>query len=723
MVVDRYWVPFTMSDARTARASGTAPAGADFTGAEAAEREIQRTFVVAAGILLLIVIGFAAYFGVKRALLEVRATGLAALRDAEVRGMEIWMEQRIASAERWANQPHVREIAGRMLAQRDLTGSRPASCESSDSQAMLASLQPGLHDRGFVTYELIDRSGMVLASGFPEYCGLRAQAATYFARIEGSFAGRSLFVRPLLEKDRLISAPLARFGGPLVWVAVPVRAGDGAVIAVLALGELAATRYTTLLRPPGLGRTDEVYAFDERAMMLTESRHLDKISHASLLTDPRRASSALNVELRDPGGDLLAGYRPVDEISASHRTRLVLLALAAATKPGGADKQGVILEPYRNYRGVEVVGAWRWLDRHDMAVALEIESDEAFAPLRTLDRGFAIALALAIATAIGALIMVVVAWRGGQGFRALRRIGRYTLIKNIGEGGMAQVYLGRHALLKRPIAIKILKRQATDELIKRFDREAQLASQLAHPNTVEIFDYGHTRGGEFYYVMEYVDGITLSALVARDGPLPLGRVIYFVRQICSALHRAHQQGLVHRDIKPENIMACVRGGEYDVIKILDFGLVKSLTEDVTRDITRSVQHVLGTPVYMSPERFADPRSADIRADIYAIGAVAYLLVSGKRLFEGSSGEDLQFQIMHSAPARPSAIRGSLIPADLEEMIMACLAKHPGDRPQTVHSLLGRLRDLAIECPWSHQEAEYWWADHAVRQGHPARTAA
>jgi eukaryotic-like serine/threonine-protein kinase len=700
-----------MIDAQKTKASGS-PAGADITVAESMEREMQRTFVVAAGILLLIAIGFASYFGVKRALLEVRAAGLAALRDAEVRGMEIWMEQRIASAERWGNQPGVREVAARMIAQRDLTGARPASCDSADAQLMQAALQPGLHDRGFVTYELIDRSGTVLASGFPEYCGLRAQAATFFARMDDGFAGHSLFIRPLLERDRLINPPLARFGGPMVWVVVPVRAADGAVIAVLALGESAATRFTTLLTPPGLGRTDEVYAFDERATMLTESRHLDRISQASLLKEPRRTSTALNLELRDPGGDLLGGYRAVDESSAWRRTRLVLLALAAASKPGGADKQGVILEPYRNYLGAEVIGAWRWLDRYDMAVALEIESDEAFAPLRTLDRGFAIALGLAIATAIGALIMVVVAWRGGQGFRALRRIGRYTLIKSIGEGGMAQVYLGRHALLKRPIAIKVLKRQATDELIKRFEREAQLASQLAHPNTVEIYDYGHTRGGEFYYVMEYVDGITLSALVARDGPLPVGRVIYFVRQICSALHRAHQQGLIHRDIKPENIMACMRGGEYDVIKILDFGLAKSLAEDVTRDITRSVQHVLGTPVYMSPERFEDPRSADIRADIYAIGAVAYLLATGKRLFDGSAGEELQFQIMHSEPAKPSLIRGSAIPAELEAMILGCLAKNPGDRPQSVQSLLEALRSLALDYPWSHREAEEWWIDHA-----------
>ena len=677
---------------------------------------MQRTLIVAAGFVLLVAIGAASYLGVKRALLELRAASLAALRDAKAQGLEIWMEQRIASAERWAKQPQVRATAARMLAEHGVAGARSAGCDSPEAKSMQEALRPGMHDRGFVTYELIDRSGTILASDLPEYCGLNVRAATFLARVEGAYSGRTMFVRPILEKDRLIIAPPSRIGGPFVWVAVPVHAADGTIVAALVLGEPATTRFTTLLSAPGLEQTDEAYAFDERAVMLTESRHFDKILEAGILKDPGRPASALNVDLRDPGGDLLRGFHPSDEIPALNRTRIVLLALAASSKPASADKQGIVLDPYRNYRGAEVVGAWRWLDRYDMAVALEIESDEAFAPLRTLDRGFAIVLGLAIAVGIGVLITIVSAWRHRRRTGTLRRIGRYTLIRRIGEGGMAQIYLARHALLKRPIAIKVLKRQASDELLKRFEREAQLASQLAHPNIVDIFDYGHTAGGEFYYAMEYVDGITLSELVALDGPLPVGRIVYFVRQLCSALYRAHQQGLIHRDIKPENIMACTRGGECDVIKVLDFGLVKSLAEDVTRDITRSLQHVLGTPVYMSPERFSNPGAADIRADIYAIGAVTYLLAAGKRLFEGTAGDDLQFQILHSAPSRPSTVRGSPLPAGLEELILACLAKNPGDRPQSVHSLIERLRDLAMDHPWSHREAEDWWTDHASRPG-------
>jgi serine/threonine-protein kinase len=689
-----------------------APSGApEITVVEAADREVRRSLILAAGLAIVLAIGLASYFGVKRALLEVRGTGLAALRDAEVRGLEIWIEQRIFSGGRWANQSAVRASVARMVARRDPGVAHRAACDAAEARAILNALTPALHERGFVTYEVVDRGGTIIAARYPEYCGLRVNTANFFARIEASLAGRSLFVQPMNENERVTGAPPGRFGGPLAWIAVPVRAADDVVIAILVLGEPAGTRFATVLGPPGIGATDEAYAFDEHAVMLSESRHFDKIRAAGVLKDPSQPRTTLNVELRNPGGDLLEGYRPEDAPSAWQRTRLALLAGAAKSSAGDTDKQGVLLDPYRNYRGAEVIGAWRWLDRYDMGVALEIEADEGYAPLRALNRGFAVVLGLAVATGIGVLIAVLGAWRERRRFGALRRVGRYTLVRRIGEGGMSQVYLGRHALLKRPIAIKLLKSQATDELIKRFQREAQLASQLAHPNTVEIYDYGHTRSGEFYYVMEYVDGVTLSQLVAHDGPLPVGRAIYFVRQICSALNRAHQQGLIHRDIKPENIMACVRGGEHDVIKILDFGLVKSLSENVTRDITRSVLRVLGTPVYMSPERFSNPAIADVRADIYAIGAVTYLLVTGRRLFDGLSGDELQYHILHAPPARPSEIRGSPLPPELETMILACLAKQPGDRPQSVQALLDRLRDLALDHPWSHREAENWWQDY------------
>ncbi|MGH8639912.1 MAG: serine/threonine-protein kinase, partial [Burkholderiales bacterium] len=319
-----------------------------------------------------------------------------------------------------------------------------------------------------------------------------------------------------------------------------------------------------------------------------------------------------------------------------------------------------------------------------------------------------VVLALSAATMVGIVFSLRATLRLRRGLGSFRRLGHYRLIREIGEGGMASIYLGRHALLKRPIAIKILKRAlATDEMIARFEREVQAARQLNHPNTIEIYDYGRTRAGDFYYVMEYLDGITLSSLVARDGSLGPARTIYLMRQVCAALKEAHAQGVVHRDIKPENVMACMRGGEYDVVKILDFGLVKSMRDEVSRDVTGAIK-VLGTPAYMAPERFGSDAAVDERADIYAVGAVAYMLLAGKRIFHEASGEDLQVRIVHSPVPRPSEVSGQAVPDALETLVLRCLAKKPDERPGSVGEVLVTLEQLGLSHPWGQAQAESWW---------------
>ena len=191
-----------------------------------------------------------------------------------------------------------------------------------------------------------------------------------------------------------------------------------------------------------------------------------------------------------------------------------------------------------------------------------------------------------------------------------RRVGQYTLQKRIGGGGMGQVYLARHALLKRPTAIKLLRPDQTSPLtIARFEREVQLTSQLTHPNTIEIFDFGRTPEGLFYYAMEYLPGLTLAELVRQEGPLPAERVICILRQVCGSLKEAHAVGLIHRDIKPQNIMLCERGGQWDFVKVLDFGLVKQLPDGHAPQLTAD-QQVSGTPLYIAPEVWIQPQRAD-----------------------------------------------------------------------------------------------------------------
>ena len=289
-----------------------------------------------------------------------------------------------------------------------------------------------------------------------------------------------------------------------------------------------------------------------------------------------------------------------------------------------------------------------------------------------------------------------------------RRLGAYVLGRRIGEGGMADVYLARHDLLKRPAAVKLLKRsRATDEMIARFEREVQLASGLAHPNTVEIFDYGRTSDGQFYYAMEYLDGITAANLVARDGHVPVARAVHLLRQVCAGLAEAHAKGLVHRDVKPENLMVCRRGGEYDVVKILDFGLVKNVAAPYSRDLTRSLR-ILGTPLYMAPERLRNPADADARADIYAVGAVAYFLLTGKKLFAAPDDLALTTRILNEEPPRVASVAPQAIPAELDILVAACLEKKREDRPQRVADLVQAFEALSSELRWTQREAQEWW---------------
>jgi serine/threonine-protein kinase len=289
-----------------------------------------------------------------------------------------------------------------------------------------------------------------------------------------------------------------------------------------------------------------------------------------------------------------------------------------------------------------------------------------------------------------------------------RKFGQYQLRKLLGIGGMGEVYLAEHQLLKRPCALKLIKPEAgaNPVALARFEREVQSAARLAHPNTIEIYDYGHTEDGTFYYVMEYLRGMSLSDLVSRSGPLPPGRVVYLFRQVCAGLSEAHTLGLVHRDLKPGNLFIAVRGGESDVAKVLDFGLVK-LTHDPGAAALTSEMTVSGTPMYMAPEQATGEPGLDTRADIYALGAMMYFALTGKPPFTGDSA----FAVMmaHARdPVVPPSQRRSEVPADLEQVVLRCLAKKPEDRYHTVKALEEALAACACATEWNATQADSWW---------------
>jgi predicted Ser/Thr protein kinase len=288
-----------------------------------------------------------------------------------------------------------------------------------------------------------------------------------------------------------------------------------------------------------------------------------------------------------------------------------------------------------------------------------------------------------------------------------RRLGQYTLLEKIGQGGMGVVYRAEHEMLRRPTAIKLLPPQsAGEQSLRRFEREAQLTARLTNPHTVSVYDYGRTPEGAFYYVMEYLDGVDLERLVREEGPLPPGRVVHILRQVCEALAEAHGAGLIHRDIKPANILLSERGGICDFAKVLDFGLVKEVNESQDARLTRE-NVFAGTPDYLAPETIQFGSSPDPRSDLYALGAVAYYLLTGAPVFEGRPIEVIQSHLQAS-PQSPSARLGRPLPRKLESLVLECLEKDPNLRPESAQVLMDRLASCDDVEPWGADEARTWW---------------
>jgi eukaryotic-like serine/threonine-protein kinase len=289
-----------------------------------------------------------------------------------------------------------------------------------------------------------------------------------------------------------------------------------------------------------------------------------------------------------------------------------------------------------------------------------------------------------------------------------RVLGQYTLESKISEGGMGVVWRASHALLRRPTAIKLLlPGRAGDHAIQRFEREVQLTSRLTHPNSVAIYDYGHTRDGIFYYAMEFLEGTDLERLVAEHGPQPPGRVVHVLTQVCGALAEAHDLGLVHRDVKPANVLLSPRRNEHEVAKIVDFGLVKSLDLDAKHPALSATNTISGTPLYMSPEAIQAPESVDGRSDLYALGAVAWFLLVGHPPFQGDSVVEVCARHLHEKPQRPSQALGRPLPRELEDIVLACLEKRPEARPPDARTLRSQLEACAAG-PWTQKQAAAFW---------------
>lgn len=677
--------------------SGTVARTRDFLG-----RRLWAWPIIAVTLLLLI--GFSVHGAIERTMEENLRSQLQTLLDVEVAMLRTWLTAHENNATSLAGDSDVRKLVEALVAD-DKPSDDALAKEASDSAHLTKVLAPAMNSHDYDSFFVSDRTH-VLASNIPGAIGLEVPSE-FTEAFEEVYDHQAKVIPPF---PSLLPLPDSegkqRTGVPLMYALAPILDEHLQVIAVLGLQIRPEREFTRILQLGRLGESGETYAFDSQGLMLSNSRFDDDLILLGLLPDLPGTKSILHLLVRDPGGDMTSGFRP--EV---RRRELPMTAMAQSAASG---ESGVDVVGYRDYRGVEVVGAWTWLDDYAIGVTTEVDHAEAFRPLTILKRTFWGLLGLLTASSVAIFVFTIAVARLQRQARnaaiEARQLGQYKLEQEIGKGAMGVVYRGRHAMLRRPTAIKLLDAdKVTDSSISRFETEVQTTSHLNHPNTVAIYDYGRTPEGVFYYAMEYLDGIDLQDLVEKYGPQSPGRVIYILSQICGSLYEAHSMGLVHRDIKPANIMLNRRGGEGDVVKVLDFGLVMARQEPNSASSDKG--SMAGTPLYMSPEAFQMPNSVDACSDLYAVGAVGYFLLTGKPVFDAKDFAELCELQASEPPKPPSDVLGTKVPYELENAILACLEKMRSKRPQTARDLSNLLLRCAARSEWSVDDADAWWGRH------------
>jgi hypothetical protein len=612
----------------------------------------------------------------------------------------IWAAENESTASFWGNEPRVAALTQQLAEIGRRAEDPPAALLAAPALAELrAILDPVTTHQGYMGWGIQGPTGRMIAAetGLDHYLGFVPAQLTDFHR--RALEGWSGHTQPMIFEGP--KTPYAT-----IIAGAPVRSADGQAVGGLGFTLNPSEEFARLLEVARMGKSGETYAFDANGVMVSPSRFEDRLREIGLLPEDPEISSALTIQVRDPGGDLTKGHAPEAPLAA----RGLTLAAASAIDEQLDGKITSNLDGYRDYRGIRVVGAWTWIPALHIGIASELDAAEAFAGLSAVRWRFGVLLALLTIATLGMLGYSRVLMRLRGKVEENRKLGRYRLQKKLGEGGMGSVYLAKHALLRRPTAIKVLDAEAAgDEGIARFEREVQVSSSLSHPNTIQIFDFGTTHDGTFYYAMEHVSGLTIAKLVASEGALPEERVLYILRQVAGSLAEAHSRQLAHRDIKPANLMLCERGGNFDFVKVLDFGLVRLLDQSDDLAITKT-QNLTGTPLYMAPEAIENPKSLDARSDVYQLGAVAYYMLTGRPPFEGDTLVEVLSAHMTQAPTPLSEAATEKVSPELESIVMRCLEKDPQKR----FADAGDLKAAFESCPkargWTQVDARAWWAN-------------
>ncbi|TWU51384.1 serine/threonine protein kinase [Rubripirellula reticaptiva] len=628
---------------------------------------------------------------------------------AHVRSLEHWLAERIRESDRIANNVDIQNRSVKLITASEEQFKWTAADAS--AKPSVPSIDSLLNPNQTVGWAILDTNDQVIDSSFAALIGkrlpipdpVRRQALSGKSTVSEPFA----FPIAIAGNDDPDGKPIT--DAPIIAAVSPLHSDETVVGMITVLidpaGPLSNIFAATRSEVGG-----ETYAVDRNGRMISRSRYEKQLRKVGVLPPDPRVTSSMQVSVRDPGYRLLDG----DKISQSV-DEWPLTEMANQLTRGGS---GENVSGYRDYRGVKVVGAWAWLPEYQFGVATEFDFEQAYAPMKLLRRlmiGLLLISAIVGATTILLALMVrrmvkrLAATQQNQ-----RRIGQYELGESLGRGGMGAVFRATHDLLGRTVAIKVLERDSQNSVsIARFEREAKMTAGLRHPSTISLYDFGRTDQGELFYVMEYVDGITLQRLVDRYGRQPPARVIHLLLQICGSLSEAHWKGIIHRDIKPANLMLSTQPGMHDLLKVLDFGLVKDIVQGPTDLSLTTSEGITGTPMYMPPETVRDASMSDHRSDIYAVGGVGYTLLTGKPMFEGDASVEICMKQLKEDPLRPADRLAShgiheRLPDDLQNILMACLRKDPTQRPASIDDLAAALRHCDDATGWDDVAAMHWW---------------
>jgi len=656
------------------------------------------------GIMVLVVIATAswAFTRVRDSLRQSVRRQLETVLDAEIEALELWIDLQHADVVAWANDPEIRGLINHLdEAHRINDQARTAQL---NDQLMLI-LATVTNNDAFQGVAVINRDGDFIG-GSSQWAGAKINSAgePYLTQLKN---GNVFFAIPSLQR-RFVAGIPSPVHNPSVALGAPVSRSenDDEVMGGLCFGFDADKEFARVFSVADFDNSGDTYAFASDALLISNiSNTTNQRWVRELGLIDQDGQTALSFYIRDPGGNLTEGY--VSRVNAEqHPTRIVELALDNQDNRTVTDVKG-----YRNYLGIEVVGAARWIDQLGLGVATEMSLQSAFEPLRYVTSAFLFLIISVVALAIGLMASAFSLIRLNNRVGEAERLGAYELQELIGQGGMGRVYKATHAFLKRIAAIKLLDEMQTDpEHIDRFEREVQLTCTLTHPNTIQIYDYGRTDSGVFYYAMEYLPGITLEQLITVSGNICPARTVHLLSQVCSSLREAHYLGLIHRDIKPANLMLCNRGGIADFVKVLDFGIAKQISSE--QELTND-NSIVGTPHYIAPERISGDLVVDARSDLYSVGCVTFFLLTGKTPFDARKPVQLFYQLLNEQAPRASTQTEQPIPQALDDLIDRCLQRDPDQRPQNAEEMLEVLDALASEYPWTQADAIAWQQEFAA----------